>query len=155
MFMSWEGIARYLSNLAAKRKPRSIRWRHRPWQIEELDIRLSVFADPIFIEDTMQFVGGHLADAANISVEGKLNLLGIFQKIGSTEFPCQLSCALVALFEADPFDRGTQCPVRIEFIDEDGQEMFRMEGMHVAVPDKPEHLLQTCNLIVNLRPLTL
>ena len=103
----------------------------------------------------MKFIVGHLADAANISVEGKLNLLGIFQKIGSTEFPCQLSCALVALFEADPFDRGTQCPVRIEFIDEDGQEMFRMEGMQVSVPDQPEHLLQTCNLIVNLRPLSL
>lgn len=103
----------------------------------------------------MQFIVGHLADAANISVEGKLNLLGIFQRIGSSEFPCQLSCALVALFEADPFDRGTQCPVRIEFIDEDGQEMFRMEGMQVSVPDQPGHLLQTCNLIVNLRPLTL
>ncbi len=103
----------------------------------------------------MNFVVGHLADAANISVEGKLNLLGIFQRIGSSEFPCQLSCALVALFEAGPFDRGTQVPVRIEFIDEDGQEMFRMEGMAVSVPDQPGHLLQTCNLIVNLRPLTL
>jgi len=103
----------------------------------------------------MRFVVGHLADAANISVEGKLNLLGIFQKIGSSEFPCQLSCALVALFEADPFDMGTRCSVRIEFIDEDGQEMFRMEGMEVAVPESPAHLVQTCNLIVNLRPLTL
>lgn len=103
----------------------------------------------------MNFIVGHLADAANISVEGKLNLLGIFQRIGSTEFPCQLSCALVALFEADPFDRGVACPVRIELIDEDGQEMFRMEGMQVTVPDQPGNLLQTCNLIVNLRPLTL
>jgi len=103
----------------------------------------------------MQFVGGHLADAANISVEGKLNLLGIFQKIGSTEFPCQLSCALVALFEADAFDVGTHVPVRIEFIDQDGQEQFRMDGMQVSVPRQPAHLVQTCNLIVNLRPLTL
>ena len=103
----------------------------------------------------MEFIVGHLADGANISVEGKLNLLGIFQRIASTEFPCQLSCALVALFEAGPFDRGTRCPVRIEFIDEDGQEMFRMEGMEVSVADQPGHLLQTCNLIVNLRPLTL
>jgi hypothetical protein len=103
----------------------------------------------------MQFIVGHLADAANISVEGKLNLLGIFQKIGSTEFPCQFSCALVALFEADPFDRGTRCPVRIEFIDEDGQEMFRMAGMEVVVPNQPDNLLHTCNLIVNLRPLSL
>lgn len=103
----------------------------------------------------MNFVVGHLADAANVSVEGKLNLLGIFQKIGSTEFPCQLSCALVALFEADPFDLGARIPVRIEFIDEDGQEMFRMEGMEVLVPSEPGPLLQTCNLIVNLRPLTL
>ena len=103
----------------------------------------------------MNFISGHLADAANISVEGKLNLLGIFQRIGSTEFPCHLSCALVALFEADPFDRGTHVPVRIEFIDEDGQEMFRMEGMHVSVPDQEGPLLQTCNLVVNLRPLTL
>lgn len=103
----------------------------------------------------MQFIAGHLADAANISVEGKLNLLGIFQRIGSTEFPCHLACALVALFEADAFDRGARCPVRIEFIDEDGQEMFRMEGMEVAVPEQPETILQTCNLVVNLRPLTL
>jgi Family of unknown function (DUF6941) len=103
----------------------------------------------------MQFVVGHLADAANISVEGKLNLLGIFQRVSSAEFPCHLSCALVILFEADAFDRGTHCPVRIEFIDEDGQEMFRMEGMQVSVPDQPAAILQTCNLIVNLRPLTL
>ena len=103
----------------------------------------------------MQFIVGHLADAANISVEGKLNLLGIFQRVASSEFPCHLSCALVALFEADPFDRGTNCPVRIDLIDEDGQEMFRMEGMQVSVPDQPGSLLQTCNLIVNLRPLTL
>jgi len=103
----------------------------------------------------MRFIVGHLVDAANISVEGKLNLLGIFQKIGSAEFPCQFPCALVALFEPDAFDRGTQCPVRIELIDEDGQEMFRMDGMQVTIPDQPGHLLQTCNLIVNLRPLTL
>ena len=102
----------------------------------------------------MKFVVGHLADAANVSMEGKLNLLGIFQKIGSAEFPCSLSCALVALFEADPFDRGMHSPVRIEFIDEDGQEIFRMEGMEVSVPDQPGNLMPTCNLIVNLRPLT-
>jgi hypothetical protein len=107
------------------------------------------------IGGAMQFIVGHLVDAANISVEGKLNLMGIFQKIASSEFPCQLPCALVALFEADPFDRGGRIPVRIEFIDEDGLEMFRMEGMEVAVPDQSGHLTQTCNLIVNLRPLTL
>lgn len=103
----------------------------------------------------MKFIAGHLADAANISVEGKLNLLGVFQRIGSSEFPCHVPCALVALFEADPFDGGTNCPVRIELIDEDGHEMFRMEGMHVTVPNQPGALVQTCNLIVNLRPLSL
>jgi hypothetical protein len=103
----------------------------------------------------MNFIGGHLADAANVSVEGKLNLLGIFQKVGAKDFPCQVSCALVALFEADPFDRGTEFPVRIEFIDEDGKEQFRVDRMHVSVPNVPGPLLQTCNLIVNLRPLTL
>ena len=56
--------------------------------------------------------------------------------------PQQKRC-LVALFEADPFDRGRSCPVRMEFIDEDGQEMFRMAGMEVAVPEQADDLLQT------------
>ena len=103
----------------------------------------------------MKFIAGHLADAANVSMEGKLNLLGIFQTVGSAEFPCSLSCTLVTLFEADPFDRGKQYPVRIELIDEDGQEMFRVDNMQVAVAAQPGSLVQTCNLIVNLRPLTL
>jgi hypothetical protein len=103
----------------------------------------------------MKFIVGHLADAANISADGKINLLGIFQRIGSSEFPCQFPCALVALFEADPLDRGSHCPVQIEVIDEDGREMLRMEGMEVTVADQPGRLTQNRYLLVNLRPLTL
>src|SRR4051812_34605817 len=45
-------------------------------RIRRLKSRHMVFECP---EAEMRFVVGHLADAANISVEGKLNLLGIFQ----------------------------------------------------------------------------
>jgi hypothetical protein len=70
-----------------------------------------------------------LADEANVSQEGKLNLMGIFDRISASEFPV-VHPKLVFAFrvEAEFADSGRSFPVAITMEDEDGQVLFDAEG---------------------------
>lgn len=103
----------------------------------------------------MRFLVGHLVDAANVSVEGKLNLTGIFQVIHTANLPCHLPCSLVCLFETAPYDMGKEHAIHVELIDQDGRLMNRLDGMKLASPNMPAVALQTTNIIISFRPLSL
>jgi hypothetical protein len=79
-------------------------------------------------------------DAANVSREGKLNLLGIFNSIHAAEFPCtHPHLALVLRVEARIGEEGTY-PLQIKLVDEDGQQMFDIGGqlsLQGAEPGRP------------------
>lgn len=79
-------------------------------------------------------------DAANVSREGKLNLLGIFNSIHAAEFPCtHPHLALVMRVEARIGEEGVY-PLEIQLVDEDGQRLFHINGqlsLQGAEPGRP------------------
>lgn len=75
------------------------------------------------------------ADYANITNDGKLNVMGIFQEVNPTEFPMALpQMFLVIAFEAGPAEIGTQKDVRIVFVDDDGDQKL-MLNLQLVVPE--------------------
>jgi len=79
-----------------------------------------------------------LADSANISEGGKLNVLGIFDRITASSFPTlHPHMQLVVTFEADQIEVGQQKPVEIRLSDGDGNQMFSITGT-LAIPRSKE-----------------
>jgi hypothetical protein len=79
-----------------------------------------------------------LADEANVSQEGKLNLMGIFDRIAAAEFPVVHPKMVFAFrVEADFADGGRTFPVRVMLEDEDGAALFQAEGEMMAPPVPP------------------
>ncbi len=75
-----------------------------------------------------------LADAANTSRDGKLNLLGIFDAIQAPQFPStHPSMMLVLRLEASAADADRAHALDVRFIDADGGQVFKLDG-RVVVP---------------------
>ncbi len=75
-----------------------------------------------------------LADYANISREGKLNIMGIFEQIHAFNFPAvHAQMQLVIRLEATPFEAGAH-EVRVAFIDDDARELFAIPGL-IHIPE--------------------
>ena len=74
-----------------------------------------------------------LADEANISQEGKLNVLGAFDRISAARFPT-LHPRMVFVFrvQAEYADAGEIFPTRVRLMDEDGGTLFEAAGELVA-----------------------
>lgn len=79
-----------------------------------------------------------LADEANVSQEGKLNLMGIFDRIAAAEFPV-VHPKLVFAFrvEAEFADSARMFPIRVTMEDEDGAVLFEAAGELMAPPVGP------------------
>lgn len=76
-----------------------------------------------------------LADAANVSQEGKLNILGVFERIGAHQTPvshAQLSMVIYA--RASHSERGQRYSLDINLIDEDGSVINAFPTLPIAVP---------------------
>ena len=70
-----------------------------------------------------------LADAANISREGKLNILGAFDRIYGTKFPLQWPrMVLVTRFEASAAEYGSEKSLEIVTLDADGKRLGSASG---------------------------
>ena len=79
-----------------------------------------------------------IADEANLSQEGKLNVLGAFDRIVSPQFPT-VHPKMVFLFriEAGYGDGGRKVPVRVRLMDQDGGVLFEAGGEVGAPSVKP------------------
>lgn len=95
-----------------------------------------------------------LADYSNISREGKLNILGIFDTIQSRAFPAtHLQMQLVMRLEASAAESGQTKTVEIKLLDADGKELFGVRGqmelkaLKAAHPIKNDHILQLNNIV--------
>ena len=70
-----------------------------------------------------------LADAANISREGKLNILGAFDRIYGAKFPLTWPrMMLVTRFVASPAEYGTEKSLEIVTLDADGKRLGTASG---------------------------
>jgi hypothetical protein len=74
-----------------------------------------------------------LADEANVSQEGKLNVMGVFDRIAAGAFPTvHPKMVFVFRVQADYGDAGQQFAVRVRLMDEDGATLFEASGDIVA-----------------------
>jgi len=84
----------------------------------------------------MQVTLGLMADYANVTADGKLNIMGVFDGIFAASFPVVLpQMQLVLRFEADPTELGATRALEICLRDEDGRQLFSISAeMQTAVP---------------------
>lgn len=95
-----------------------------------------------------------LADAANVSKEGKLNILGIFNQVSATSFPAlHPQMQLVVIFEADSAEVGKSKQVEVQLQDSDGRPGIRIQGA-CAVPRGPSGYPVRMNHILPLSGVT-
>jgi|SRR5215212_11975666 len=80
-----------------------------------------------------------LADYANVSQDGKLNIMGIFQEVNPPVLPFALpQMYLVVSFAAGPAEFGSVKNIRIALLDSDGSEILAFEGqVQVDRPPRP------------------
>jgi hypothetical protein len=91
-----------------------------------------------------------LADEANVSQEGKLNVLGVFDRIAAAAFPV-VHPKLVFVFrvQAEYTDQGPPVPVRVRLLDQDGAVLFEATG-ELAPPQVGPGEFVTANQIFAL-----
>jgi hypothetical protein len=78
-----------------------------------------------------------LADEANVSQEGKLNVLGIFDRIAAPVFPVTHPRLVYAFrVQAEYEDSGRPLPIRVRLEDEDGGTLFEAAG-EITAPIVP------------------
>ena len=70
-----------------------------------------------------------IADYANVTKEGKLNVMGIFDRIWSENFPARhTSMHLVMGFEASRVESENKFTVEVFLVDADGQKILGLKG---------------------------
>jgi hypothetical protein len=85
----------------------------------------------------MDVIFAILCDAANISQEGKLNILGSFANISATTFPIRHpEMHLVIRMEASPAEVGMQKKIEVTIMDEDGNKVSGFGADLVVPPQK-------------------
>ena len=96
-----------------------------------------------------------LADSANVSREGKLNLLGIFNVIHAQAFPAiHPKMQLVLSFEATHAEVGRQKSVEIVLFDADNNKLGSITGQLVIPKGESGYPIQL-NHIIDIPPLKL
>lgn len=93
-----------------------------------------------------------LADTAVVSREGKLSVIGIFDRLRTSSFPAvHPSCVLVVQFAAGVAERGEQKRLTIRLMDED-HLLAQVEG-DFTVPDEPGRMRFVVNQIFQIQGL--
>lgn len=96
-----------------------------------------------------------LADDANISQEGKLNILGVFDRVAAPAYPT-IHPKMVFVFrvQSEYADSGRSFPVRLRLIDDDGKVLFEAGG-ELVPPAVPPGDFASANQIFTLVGITL
>ena len=94
-----------------------------------------------------------LADYANITREGKLNVLGIFQTIGALSFPtAHPQMQLIFMWSADPTESNRERQIEIQLCDSDGKKILGLSGPFRVPQGAPGRVVEG-NEILNLNNL--
>ncbi len=95
-----------------------------------------------------------LADYANMTDNGKLNVMGVFRQINASQFPCRhLSMDLVIQLQTEPLDtlRGEQV-LSASLIDADGSVLYQIE-MPFKFPEQSRNLRPVANFMLRVNNL--
>ena len=97
-----------------------------------------------------------VADYCNISAEGKLNVMGIFDVVHAARFPVMLPAVqLVMTLEFPVAEQNREVPVEVQLIDADGKQLWQVnsqmtpkaaQGMPPGEPVKVNHVIAINNL---------
>jgi len=91
-----------------------------------------------------------LADEANVSQEGKLNVLGIFDRITAATFPVVHPRMVFAFrVQMEYADAGRAFPVQVRLADADGETMFEAVG-EITGPPVPPGEIAAINQVFSL-----
>jgi hypothetical protein len=91
-----------------------------------------------------------VADYANVSAEGKLNILGIFDRINVSDLPAaHPQMHLILRLEAHPAERDRPHKVEIRLHDPDGQTIFELAGEIVPRGDSGQVIVSNQILTIN------
>jgi|SRR5215212_4388874 len=78
------------------------------------------------------------ADNANVSTDGKLNIIGVFQEFTPQRFPAMVpQIALVISWDAEPVEFGSQKDVHISFMGPDPDERLSLPPVQLTIPEAP------------------
>ena len=93
-----------------------------------------------------------LCDAANVSTEGNLNILGQFNTLVASSFPAvHPVMRLVLRFKASPAELGHQRSLTIKTLTEDGQIIGEISGrMNTSADAPPGKIPESPPLILEL-----
>jgi hypothetical protein len=95
-----------------------------------------------------------LADYANVTEEGKLNLMGVFNSVRAVSVPATVpQMLLVIRFQTDPPDRGQTKNIDVTLLDADGVELMRLSNTVQIDPSAP--LVANVNQFLRFTPLRL
>lgn len=90
-----------------------------------------------------------LADGANATAEGKLNILGIFNALHAPNFPCvHPQMCLVLRFEATRAEEGKTRNIEIQLADDDGQKVFAINASLVIPKGQPGMPIRLDHILV-------
>ena len=78
-----------------------------------------------------------LADAANMDSNGKLNILGVFDRIGTNSFPARHARMVLILRFAAPISEAGRHKVCITLKGPDGTQVVRVDGEMQINPGGP------------------
>ena len=96
----------------------------------------------------MKVVMAVLADCANITREGKLNIMGIFDVIHGQRFPLtHPQMQLVLRFEADISEAEKTKKVEIYLMNADGKKLFVLGGNFKLGPGRPGEVMGSNHIL--------
>lgn len=105
-------------------------------------------------EPIMQVLIAALADYANVTQDGKLNVMGAFDTIIAKQFPAVLPLAVIALrLTLDYEDRSAAHSLELVIVNQDGREFGKLEG-RLEVPQIPPGQRATVNQVLTLQQLS-
>jgi len=82
-----------------------------------------------------------IADSANVSREGKLNILGIFQNIAASSVPAtHPQFSLIVTFQGERGDANNEHQIKIQMVSEEGEVMLDIAAnLKFNLPPAGEH----------------
>lgn len=81
-----------------------------------------------------------LAEYANLTADGRLNIMGVFNRIYASTFPARhVTMQLVMRLAAHPAEYGKPQQVNVRLANADGHKLFEL-GAEITVTDDPTRL---------------
>lgn len=94
-----------------------------------------------------------VADCANVTREGKLNVMGIFDNISATSFPARhSSLSLIIKLVAELGEPGQTRDFSVKFLAPDGNQTFDLSGQ-IQIPLSEQGRMPEVNLVLELKDL--